>query len=263
MSGFGTGFFSTLARTRCPFLRPSRHVVGRRIVETVGALFIRGDAVLWDRRGGYSRAQIVGRHKSLDLMILRMPQAAGKSRFAQTVLDFDRIAQGERIMIFGHPEGLFFSLADGLVSRKDPAGSIQITAPVSPGRQWRPGLRYARQASRRHQRDGGQDAQPSFGKSQFRGARRQPAPSRRMAVGAFGKSGPGKIRRRLPLSPASPPKQLHHLRNPMPSIDVTVFDSTENKRVPVELPDDAPANKLIAVLIEKLKLPRSGLTARH
>ena len=40
----------------------------------------------------------------------------------------------------------------------------------------------------------------------------------------------------------------------MPSIDVTVFDSTENKRVPVELPDDAPANKLIAVLVEKLKL---------
>lgn len=44
----------------------------------------------------------------------------------------------------------------------------------------------------------------------------------------------------------------------MPNIDVTVFDSTENKRVPVELPDDAPANKLIAVLVEKLSLPRSG-----
>jgi hypothetical protein len=44
----------------------------------------------------------------------------------------------------------------------------------------------------------------------------------------------------------------------MPSIDVTVFDSTENKRVPVELPDDAPANKLIAVLIDKMNLPRSG-----
>jgi uncharacterized ubiquitin-like protein YukD len=44
----------------------------------------------------------------------------------------------------------------------------------------------------------------------------------------------------------------------MPSIDVTVFDSTENKRVPVELPDNAPANKLIAVLVEKLNLPRSG-----
>ncbi len=44
----------------------------------------------------------------------------------------------------------------------------------------------------------------------------------------------------------------------MPSINVTVFDSTENKRVPVELPDDAPANKLISVLVEKLKLPKSG-----
>jgi uncharacterized ubiquitin-like protein YukD len=44
----------------------------------------------------------------------------------------------------------------------------------------------------------------------------------------------------------------------MPSIEVTVYDSTENKRVPVELPDDAPANKLIAVLVEKLKLPRNG-----
>jgi uncharacterized ubiquitin-like protein YukD len=44
----------------------------------------------------------------------------------------------------------------------------------------------------------------------------------------------------------------------MPSIDVIVYDSTENKRVPVELPNDAPANKLIAVLIDKLNLPRSG-----
>ena len=44
----------------------------------------------------------------------------------------------------------------------------------------------------------------------------------------------------------------------MPSINVTVFDSTENKRVPVELPDDAPANKLIAILVDKLNLPKSG-----
>jgi uncharacterized ubiquitin-like protein YukD len=44
----------------------------------------------------------------------------------------------------------------------------------------------------------------------------------------------------------------------MPSINVTVFDSTENKRVPVELPDDAPAHKLITILIEKLKLPKNG-----
>jgi uncharacterized ubiquitin-like protein YukD len=41
-------------------------------------------------------------------------------------------------------------------------------------------------------------------------------------------------------------------------INVTVYDSTENKRVPVELPDDAPCNKIIAVLVQKLKLPANG-----
>ena len=38
----------------------------------------------------------------------------------------------------------------------------------------------------------------------------------------------------------------------MPNINVTVYDSTENKRVPVELPDDAPCNKIVAVLVQKL-----------
>ena len=45
---------------------------------------------------------------------------------------------------------------------------------------------------------------------------------------------------------------------PMPTINVTVYDSTENKRVPVELPDDAPCNKIIAVLVQKLRLPTNG-----
>jgi len=44
----------------------------------------------------------------------------------------------------------------------------------------------------------------------------------------------------------------------MPTINVTIYDSTENKRVPVEVPDDAPANKIIAVLIDKLRLPKTG-----
>jgi uncharacterized ubiquitin-like protein YukD len=44
----------------------------------------------------------------------------------------------------------------------------------------------------------------------------------------------------------------------MATINVTVFDSTENKQVPVELPDDAPVNKLISVLIERLSLPNVG-----
>ena len=44
----------------------------------------------------------------------------------------------------------------------------------------------------------------------------------------------------------------------MATINVTVFDSTENKRVPVELPDDAPLNKLISILVDRLKLPKLG-----
>jgi uncharacterized ubiquitin-like protein YukD len=44
----------------------------------------------------------------------------------------------------------------------------------------------------------------------------------------------------------------------MATLNVTVFDSTENKRVPVELPDDAPVNKIIAVLVDKLMLPKNG-----
>ena len=44
----------------------------------------------------------------------------------------------------------------------------------------------------------------------------------------------------------------------MATINVTVYDSTENKRVPVEPPDDAPCNKIIVVLIQKLRLPTNG-----
>jgi uncharacterized ubiquitin-like protein YukD len=44
----------------------------------------------------------------------------------------------------------------------------------------------------------------------------------------------------------------------MANINVTVYDSTENKRVPVELPADAPVNKIILVLVDKLNLPKNG-----
>lgn len=44
----------------------------------------------------------------------------------------------------------------------------------------------------------------------------------------------------------------------MAYINVTVFDSTENKRVPAELPDDAACNKIVSVLVQKLQLPTNG-----
>ena len=112
-------------------LATCRHVIDGESWRTAKAYT--GDVVIMDRAGGFARAQIAGRHKDLDIMLLRIPRVAGKSHFAQQVLDFAKISPGERVMTFGHPEGLFFSLSDGLVSRKDETGQIQISAPVSPG----------------------------------------------------------------------------------------------------------------------------------
>jgi uncharacterized ubiquitin-like protein YukD len=42
----------------------------------------------------------------------------------------------------------------------------------------------------------------------------------------------------------------------MGMITVQVWDATGNKRQDVEMPDDAPVNRLLAVLIEKMNFPQ-------
>ncbi len=42
----------------------------------------------------------------------------------------------------------------------------------------------------------------------------------------------------------------------MGHITIEVWDATGNKKQRVELPADAPANRVIAVLVEKMNLPR-------
>jgi uncharacterized ubiquitin-like protein YukD len=42
----------------------------------------------------------------------------------------------------------------------------------------------------------------------------------------------------------------------MPNLNVNVWDATGNKRTLVEMPDNAPVNRLIAVLLEKLNFPQ-------
>jgi uncharacterized ubiquitin-like protein YukD len=44
----------------------------------------------------------------------------------------------------------------------------------------------------------------------------------------------------------------------MAMITVQVWDATGSKRQDVELPDDAPVNRILVVLIEKMKLPRQS-----
>lgn len=42
----------------------------------------------------------------------------------------------------------------------------------------------------------------------------------------------------------------------MGMLTVQVWDATGNKRQDVELPDDAPVNRILAVLLERMKFPQ-------
>jgi uncharacterized ubiquitin-like protein YukD len=42
----------------------------------------------------------------------------------------------------------------------------------------------------------------------------------------------------------------------MPMVTVQVWDATGNKRQDVEMPDDAPVNRIIAVLLTKMSFPQ-------
>jgi uncharacterized ubiquitin-like protein YukD len=44
----------------------------------------------------------------------------------------------------------------------------------------------------------------------------------------------------------------------MSAITVQVWDATGNKREQVELPDDAPVNRILAVLLDRMNLPKTG-----
>lgn len=44
----------------------------------------------------------------------------------------------------------------------------------------------------------------------------------------------------------------------MANVTVNIWDATGNKRQEVELPDNAPVNRIIAVLLDKMSLPKNG-----
>jgi uncharacterized ubiquitin-like protein YukD len=44
----------------------------------------------------------------------------------------------------------------------------------------------------------------------------------------------------------------------MGNIVVQVWDATGSKRQEVEVPDDAPVNRVLVVLVEKMRLPRNS-----
>jgi S1-C subfamily serine protease len=79
--------------------------------------------------GIWSQADVIARHKSLDLVLLWIPRHSGSALFTQPIA---KGQDGEQIYVIGHPEGLKFTLSNGIISRLD-GSLVQISAPVSPG----------------------------------------------------------------------------------------------------------------------------------
>jgi S1-C subfamily serine protease len=79
--------------------------------------------------GEWSEAEVVARHSRLDAVLLWVPRREGHGNFAQPIA---KAEDGEQVFVIGHPEGLKFTMSNGIVSRID-SDIVQISAPVSPG----------------------------------------------------------------------------------------------------------------------------------
>jgi S1-C subfamily serine protease len=86
-----------------------------------------------DGMNGWAAAQVLARHKRLDIALLWLERRFGSGEFRQPISTYASVLPGERIYVIGHPEGLNFSISDGIVSRTSGNDVLQISAPVSPG----------------------------------------------------------------------------------------------------------------------------------
>jgi len=82
--------------------------------------------------GVWGTADVVARHRTLDLLLLWVPRESGRGKFVQPLATSWPTIEGENVFVIGHPEGLRFTLSTGIVSRLQ-GSVVQISAPVSPG----------------------------------------------------------------------------------------------------------------------------------
>jgi len=82
--------------------------------------------------GTWGAADVIARHRDLDLALLWVPRDSGAATFSEPIAKSTDVADGEPVFVIGHPEGLRFTLSTGIVSRTD-SKTIQMSAPVSPG----------------------------------------------------------------------------------------------------------------------------------
>ena len=86
-----------------------------------------------DGMNGWAAAQVVARHRQFDIALLWLQRREGDAEFRQPLASYRSVQTGEQIFVIGHPEGLNFSVSDGIVSRMPGNDVLQISAPVSPG----------------------------------------------------------------------------------------------------------------------------------
>lgn len=84
-------------------------------------------------QGSYAYATVVARHHNLDLALLWIARRNGHASFHQPISRYRDTAVGSPVFVIGHPQGLFFTLSSGLVSRMGGDGMVQLSAPISPG----------------------------------------------------------------------------------------------------------------------------------
>jgi hypothetical protein len=107
----------------------------RHVIDPEGAFHfsaVKDEAMVISSDWKYARARVVARHRDLDLALLWVTRRGGSGRFRQPVTPYSSIPLGDPVFVVGHPQGLFFTLSNGLISRVD-GGALQLSAPISPG----------------------------------------------------------------------------------------------------------------------------------
>lgn len=125
-NGFGAGVLLE-AGPEGYLLLTARHVIDESLMSRGG-----NRALVAMATGTWAGADVIGRHKNLDLCLIWLPRESGSASFVQPVLGQSAVNEGENIFVIGHPQGLRFTLSTGIISRRD-HDAIQISAPVSPG----------------------------------------------------------------------------------------------------------------------------------
>ena len=125
-NGFGAGVLLE-AGPEGYLILTARHVIDETLRKRGGSR-----ALVAMASGAWAGADVVARHKDLDLCLLWMHRESGSGHFVQPVEPQNKVSDGENIFVIGHPQGLRYTLSTGIVSRTD-QDVIQISAAVSPG----------------------------------------------------------------------------------------------------------------------------------